>query len=168
MFEALNWAGVPEEGARQHNDPVLMAVRFVRDRVVHQWAEAVHGTNIPNPAATVVRPMGAGVGRSGVIAPPVVWEWFWKHSQALPQMHGRFAMLTRKRAEQAQYDAVFAGHPVRVALESSARHLLRAASSPPPHGTREGEPVEGAPHACSQATPSLSRSRPRLYDIARR
>ena len=57
LFEALNWTGALEERIRretQHTDTVLMGLRFVRDRVVHQWAEAVHGSSIPNPAATVV------------------------------------------------------------------------------------------------------------------
>ena len=42
LFEALNWAGVLEKEARQpqhHNDPWLKAIRFVRNRVVHQWAD---------------------------------------------------------------------------------------------------------------------------------
>jgi hypothetical protein len=72
LFDALNWAGTLEEKSRSHTDPVLMALRFVRDRVLHDRADAVEGQNIPNPVPP--RPLGSGVGGGGATAPTVVWE----------------------------------------------------------------------------------------------
>jgi hypothetical protein len=120
LFETLSWAGVLEEAARKpqmHNVPELMAIRFVRDRVVHDWALAVEGRNITNPAAPPIR----AAGRSQIIAPAVIWDWFWKPSQDLPQLKGKFATWRRKQDERIQYDAVFAGHPVRDSLEALRR-----------------------------------------------
>ncbi len=108
LFEALSWAAVLEEDARPHTDQLLWAIRFVRNRVVHQWANAVEGRNIPNPASGVVRPLGAGAGRSGVIAPPVVWEWFWRDRASLPSG-------SNNRGGPA-YDVLLDGRPVRDAL----------------------------------------------------
>lgn len=109
LFEALNWAGALEEKARPHNDPLLAAVRLARNRVLHQWADAVEGRSIPNPAGLVVRPLGAGVGRSGIIGPPVVWEWFWLDRASLPSG-------TNNQGGPA-YDGLLAGRPVRDALD---------------------------------------------------
>jgi hypothetical protein len=120
LFEALGWAGVLEEEARKpqmHNIPELMALRFVRDRVVHDWALAVDGRNIPNPAAPPLR----AAGGSQIIAPQVIWEWFWKSSQDLPKMRNPFAKWPRKQAERVQYDTIFASSPVRDSLEALRR-----------------------------------------------
>jgi len=108
LFEALNWAGVLEEDARPHTDDLLWAIRFVRNRVVHQWANAVEGRNIPNPAGLTVRPLGAGAGRSGVVGPPVVWQWYWRDRASLPTG-------TNNRGGPA-YDKLLDGKPVADAL----------------------------------------------------
>ena len=47
LFDTLNWAGALEEDMRPHADPMLMALRFVRDRVLHAWAVAVVGRKHP-------------------------------------------------------------------------------------------------------------------------
>lgn len=109
LFEALNWAGALEENLRPHTDPLLWAVRFVRNQVLHQWADAVEGRNVPFPQ--VVRARGAGVGAvSGPIAPPVVWEWFWLERKDLPTP-------SRDPRGARRYDQRLAGKPVREALE---------------------------------------------------
>ena len=109
LFEALNWAGVLEEAARPHTDQLLSAIRFARNRVVHDWADAVEGRSILNPAGATIRPLGAGVGRAGTVGPPVVWEWFWRNRASLPSG-------TNNRGGPA-YDALLAGKPVRAALD---------------------------------------------------
>ena len=96
LFEALNWAGGLEEDARRHTDDLLWAVRFVRNRVVHNWADAVKGRDISEPALLVV-------------GPPVVWEWYWRDRASLPSG-------TNNRGGPA-YDALLADKPVRDALE---------------------------------------------------
>jgi hypothetical protein len=37
LFEALNWAGALEEKLRPHTDPLLSAIRFVRNTLLHDW-----------------------------------------------------------------------------------------------------------------------------------
>ena len=109
LFEALNRAGVLEEDARPHKDDLVAAIRFVRNRVVRQWANAVEGRNIPNSTGLVVQPLGAGVGRSGALGPPTVWQWFWRDRASLPSG-------TNNRGGPA-YDALLADNPVGDALD---------------------------------------------------
>jgi hypothetical protein len=105
LFEALGWAGLLEEDARPHHDDLLWAIRFVRNRVVHQWADAVEGRNVPNPPGLVIR----AAGRTRMLGPPVVWDWFWRDRGSLP--HG-----TNNHGGPA-YDTLLAGQPVRLALD---------------------------------------------------
>lgn len=112
LFETLNWAGALEEKLRPHKNQLLLAIRFVRNRVLHDWADAVEGRNVPN--AQVARQTGAGVMVSGSIPPPVVWEWFWRNRQHIPssrvQPHGGPA-----------YDMHLSEKPVREALHELRR-----------------------------------------------
>jgi len=80
-------------------------VRFVRNRVLHQWADAIEGRNITNPAGLVVRPAGG----SQLITPPVVWEWFWLVRASLP--------TGTNNGGGPAYDTLLADKPVRDALE---------------------------------------------------
>jgi hypothetical protein len=102
LFEVLNWAGTLEEKLRPHTDPLLSAIRFVRSTVLHDWADAVEGRHVTNPHIVTQ-------GRSGPVAPPVVWEWFWRDRQHLPTSKGR------PRGGPA-YDSLLSERPVRQAL----------------------------------------------------
>lgn len=108
LFEALNWASALEEKLRPHSDPLLSAIRFVRNTVLHDWADAVEGRNVPDPR--IVTSLATGVGVSGVVPPPVIWEWFWRDRQHLPLPQGR------PRGGPA-YDTLLSGWPVRNALD---------------------------------------------------
>jgi hypothetical protein len=102
LFEALTWAGALEEKVRDRSDPLLSAIRFVRNTVLHDWADAVEGRNIENPQVVTQ-------GRSGPVAPPLIYEWFWRDRQHLPTPKGR------PRGGPA-YDTLLSGKPVREAL----------------------------------------------------
>jgi hypothetical protein len=102
LLEALNWAGALEEQLRPHSDALLSAIRFVRNTVLHDWAEAVEGRNVENPQVVTQ-------GRSGPLAPPVIYEWFWRDRQHLPSPQGR------PRGGPV-YDTLLSGKPVREAL----------------------------------------------------
>ncbi len=82
--------------------------------VLHDWADAVEGRDVPNPHVT--RQLGAGVGASGAIPPPLILDWFWRDKQHSPSTkqnpHGGPA-----------YDARLSGQPGRVALDD-LRHLF--------------------------------------------
>jgi hypothetical protein len=114
LFETLNWAGALEEKLRPHSDPLLSAIRFVRNAVLHDWADAVEGRNVPNPQ--IVRPLGSGVGVSGPMPPPVIWDWFWRDRQHLPSQQAR-------RRGGPAYDAHLSGMPVRTALDDLRRNF---------------------------------------------
>ena len=49
LFEALSWAGSLEEKLRPHEVPLLRAVRYVRNLVTHQWADAIKARDFPAP-----------------------------------------------------------------------------------------------------------------------
>ena len=113
LFEALNWAGCLEEDRRPHSDPLLLAVRHARNRVVHQWADAVEGRNVP--VARVITTSGAGAPTmSRLLGAPVVWDWFWRKSARLPAPAARFADPTG----EGHYETLLADKPVRQTLEA--------------------------------------------------
>ena len=108
LFEALNWASVLEYAQRPHTDPLLLAIRFARNALVHDWADAVEGRDVPNPRVA----MG-----SGPTPPAVVWDWFWRDRQDFPKPNQR-GKKPRRPAGGPAYDAQLSGKPVRDALQA--------------------------------------------------
>lgn len=120
LFEALNWVVALDDQARNHYTPegtpldwawrsrvaggeLVRAVRCARNRVHHQWADALtlsEGFSTP------------------LVAPLVGHEWRWRPLADLPRAdppkRGR-APREFERAE-ADYDLLLAGHPARVVL----------------------------------------------------
>jgi hypothetical protein len=108
LFEALNWAGVLEEAQRPHTDQLLQAIRFARNALVHDWADAVEGRDVPNPHLATGR---------GPRSPGLVWDWFWRDRQDFPKPKPT-GKKPRTPADGAAYDAELSGKPVRDALDS--------------------------------------------------
>ncbi len=133
LFEALNWAAAievkvredAEEQGRQAYDEesadgrLLAAIRFIRGRMHHRWALAHDPRDIP--VATVRVALGSGVGRSGVLPPAVVLEWYWLPPEHLARPHKRH----KHKKEEAAYRELLAGHPVRLTLDEVAPVLER-------------------------------------------
>ena len=63
LFEALNWAASLDEHLDYPDHPELRGMRFARNRVHHQWAEALYVTE------------GAAYPRA---YPRVFFEWRWR------------------------------------------------------------------------------------------
>lgn len=87
LFETLDWlvsakvedqlTGVVQEKAK--------GIRYARNRVNHQWADALKLQDMPFP--TVLTNLAGG---SRVIHPPVVKMWCWKPIAQLPPPDPRF------------------------------------------------------------------------------
>jgi len=86
LFESLNWAvavcalaGESEIDLGVNPDD-LLGLRFVRNRVHHQWENAVFVSDtVPFPTIRQ-----AGRRQSGIVAPPVVRGWAWLPAAKLP------------------------------------------------------------------------------------
>jgi len=116
LFEALNWSVALDDQARQHWAPegrpldwqwrelapgggVVDAVRCARNRVHHQWADAL------------VRTDGAIIPRT---LPFAFHEWRWRPLRELPPATTPTAPL---RAAESSYENLLAGQPARLALQ---------------------------------------------------
>jgi len=117
LFEALNWSVALADNLKSNGKPlddaVVLGLRFVRNRVHHQWAQALEarkatGTQVAFP--------------SGEVWPPVGWDWFWKPVS-------RLATDTRHTHGEAEYTALLADRPARLALDH-LEELLRTELRP--------------------------------------
>jgi hypothetical protein len=121
LFEALNYAtSLIEKMADSDIAPVMQGVRYVRNRVHHQWAAALVGRDVPAPRVIVA----GGAVRSRVIGPPVVFDWFWKPAAELPLP----SLRRPDRKGRAAYEDLLAGRPASAALSEiesalNARHV---------------------------------------------
>ncbi len=80
LFEALNWAVSFEDLIREQRDAPLeddlvLAVRYARNRVHHQWAAALNA--VEQRFGPVQAPGGSKIVGTHV-------EWFWKPLEVLP------------------------------------------------------------------------------------
>lgn len=106
MFETLNWAVTIDDYARcrqkrPFDDKVLAGIRFARNRVHHQWADALepeHLRSISSVAGSETRRRDAS------------W-WFWKPASILPRAKRR-----HRRGKQ-EYRSELEGHLVDEALD---------------------------------------------------
>jgi hypothetical protein len=96
LFEALNWAASIDERLEYPEHPELRGLRFARNRVHHQWAEALRLTEDGELPATL---------------PMVFFEWRWR--DRLP--HGE-----RGAREESTYAKHLAGRPARRTLDAVA------------------------------------------------
>ncbi len=116
LFEALNWAVVLDDQAREHWAPkgvplgwswrarvaggdFVSAIRFVRNRVHHQWTDALT--------------LSDGFS-SPLVAPLVSHEWRWRRLVDLPEAD----LPGGKTAADAEsdYERLLATQPARLAL----------------------------------------------------
>lgn len=120
LFEALNWAVVLDDQARERWAPegrvldwawrrridggeFVSAIRCVRNRVHHQWADALvleEGFSLP------------------IVPPLAVHEWRWRKLSDLPAAKiptNKRAALALAEAE-ADYERLLAGQPARWVL----------------------------------------------------
>jgi hypothetical protein len=111
LFEALNWAVTIAEFLSKRgcgvDDDTIRGLQFARNRVHHQWADALEAQDVPNPV--IVSPVG---GRSRVVMPPTRVDWFWKPLDQLPAVPPRFSDPECARL----YSAHLAGQSARDAL----------------------------------------------------
>jgi hypothetical protein len=111
LFETLNWAVVLIDYGKERgpslDGEILLGLRCARNRVHHQWADAVEPRDVPWAQGL------QATGKSRVIPPAVVLDWFWKPLDLLPDPdEGR----SNKDQDEA-YSKCLAEQPVRLALE---------------------------------------------------
>jgi hypothetical protein len=109
LFEALNWvAPMMKYPGRDYlfRDEIVLALRHVRNRVHHDFADALEARDVPYPPGLVTR---GGEGAK-VVGPATVLEWFWKWPDQLPPPERE-----DKEGEKA-YEQRLAGEPVENAL----------------------------------------------------
>lgn len=98
LFEALNWTVSLDERLGYPRSPVLRGLRYARNRVHHQWADALEITP----------------GRGLPFAlPTILGDWSWR--QSLPP--------GRDSRGEAEYEAYLAGRAARATLNSVSDHL---------------------------------------------
>jgi hypothetical protein len=76
------------------DDPLSKALRFVRNRVHHDWAAAIEVRRLPTTVSTK---------RPAVIPP--AFQWCWKATNELPP--------GGNRKGETEYEELLAGKPVR-------------------------------------------------------
>ena len=83
LFEALNWAASVDiyfiEGRAPIQDPLLTGVRFARNRVHHQWADALVRVESPGMPGVL-----RATGSSRLLVPPPGHQWNWADVAQLP------------------------------------------------------------------------------------
>ncbi len=138
LFEALNWSVALDDQIRTRWSPhgkslnwgwrdeveggqYVRAVRFARNRVHHQWADALELTT---DGATVP-----------FTIPMVLHEWSWRRSTDLP--------TGEDSRDQSTYDRLLANHPARYALQlldetyAQVADLLERPQTPDPIASGE-------------------------------
>lgn len=113
LFETLNWVVAIMEypGADHlHRDEIVLGLKFARDRVHHQLANALEPRDVPFPQVVTNMP-----GGSRIISPPIVLDWFWMPVDQLPKPPARF-MKTGYRVGKKAYNDRLAAEPVEHAL----------------------------------------------------
>jgi hypothetical protein len=113
LFETLSWAssiGDFLKKRRQALYPGIDAIDWIRDRVLHQWADAIES-----------RPIFMGPitsSRSGVRPGPFFF-WHWRQPEEIPAPDKNFD----NPKGEAAYREVLAGRTTREALDEIERFL---------------------------------------------
>jgi hypothetical protein len=113
LFEALNWAVSAADFIGRSKEPYLRALRFARNRVHHDWANALYF--MPGAELGV---MVIGVSRLGVAS-----CWHWRGLGELPP-----AGRADAKGEKA-YQELLGGQPAGVSL-TWLESFLRGAAGP--------------------------------------
>jgi hypothetical protein len=101
-----------------YSDEVVRALRFARNSVHHDFADALEPRDVPFASVVTNRR-----GGSRLIAPPTVLDWFWKRPDQLPPAGQEDA-----EGERA-YENRLAGERVEHAL-AHLNSLLQSDSRP--------------------------------------
>lgn len=116
LFEALNWSVALTDNLKSVgkplDDPVVVGLRFVRNTVHHQWAQALEAKKAGS--TQVAFP-------SGEVWPPVGWDWYWKPVS-------RLATDKRHMHGEGEYTAYLADRPARLALDHLEERLFANSS----------------------------------------
>lgn len=111
LFEALNWAASVIEYLRDADSArrtrEMKGVRYVRNRVHHDWALALVARDFPGPPTVTV----GGRGREGGL----IFDWFWKPLDNLPRAE------RRDDEGKSAYVELLAAKQARAALEAIER-----------------------------------------------
>jgi hypothetical protein len=129
LFEALNWSAMIDDrlGEAPNDSDILKGIRFARNVVHHQWADALQF----EPGAEL------GVLMLDVSRLDTASRWVWRDEAQLPRSRSG-------RHGQAEYIAALQGSEVRGTLIEVLGELAR--KLPPPNGdsdddTQQIEPV---------------------------
>lgn len=121
LFETLNWAvAIMDKESTLREDEIVVALRFARNRVHHQLAEALEPRDVPRAVITT-----AVRGQSRMVGPPTVLDWFWKPVDQLPEPEERFKDKGYDLGKQA-YQEFLEGELVEDALCPSERAAVAA------------------------------------------
>jgi hypothetical protein len=111
LFETLNWVvAIMDSEPKFWRDEIVVALRFARNSVHHQLADALEPRDVPFPQVATNQ-----VGGSRIIGPPVVLDWFWIPADQLPKPPLRFINRGYRVGRKA-YEDRLEGEPVAHAL----------------------------------------------------
>ena len=116
-FEALNWLDalrLHPEGARRIDPDLNDAIRFVRGRVHHSFADAIEFRD------DVLMQVGSATG-VGVRPPIVIADWCWLRVGALRGGGRSSNAASRERSGETAYESLLAGGQARAALDGIAQ-----------------------------------------------
>jgi len=100
LFETLNWVvAIMDTEPKFKRDAVVVALRFARNSVHHQLADALEPRDVPFPAVVTNRP-----GGSRIVPPAVVLDWFWVPVDQLPVPPPSFMNEGYRKGKQAYKD----------------------------------------------------------------
>jgi hypothetical protein len=86
LFETLNWVVAimdHPEGQHLYTDEIVRGLRFARNRVHHDLADALEPRDVPFR----IRPSHSREYGVEALRPPTVLDWFWKWPDQLPEGH---------------------------------------------------------------------------------
>lgn len=108
LFEFLNWTASIDEWLGEHRtdwaaarsrSDTLLGVRYARNRVQHQWADAM-------------KLDGSG-GQFPLTFPITFYEWRWREESELPPPPREH----ENPKGEAAYEATLAGEPIRLTIQ---------------------------------------------------
>lgn len=117
LFEALNWLDALQlrpEAAAQMAPDLRGALRFVRGRVHHQFADAIE---FRADVLVQLSPTSSGVGPRGPLA---IADWCWRDVADLRGGKRASNVRTQRRSGETAYNKVLAGRQARAALNQVA------------------------------------------------
>lgn len=117
LFETLNWLDALQlhpEAATQTPPDLRGALRFVRGRVHHQFADAI---GFRTDVLVQLGPTSAGPGPRGPVA---IADWCWRDTAELRGGKRASNARSQRKSGEAAYETVLAGRQARAALDQVA------------------------------------------------